>query len=683
MLNLHAESRRIRLQTGDHPTGWLSYGIEHNGRWMPPQEMVLEQEGPVAVVRVRLPGADLEDRIREVEEGHLEITRRWSFHRASRVGLLFSWEVEVPAVHWMVPSVMYDGNPKGKGLFPRGGPEVGWSFREDRIAIPNGVYVSDGSRFGALYSSPATHEDEIGSIFTRTSDRATRLEVRIPYREAPRLHRQKFYWGGGLKPPVRKDLKVGPHDTVERTFHLLQGAGGRLGYDALIRSAWDVLPSRPWAPRDWGRFAWLKARHVERNFLLKRRDAYGFVTMLGWFLLPILNSISGGFLGKNLEIARCLYELGLETDHEPFREAARRTADFFLTARIPGGLLLGDYLLFRNRWVGSVFRSGAVSTRMMAEMASQYLLLAQAAGDDGAPAWAETAHGVCRFFLDHQLPNGSFGKWWSLDRRIVEDSGTASAFGVSLLLQVHRARPDPALLRAAIRGGAHLVREHVETGLYWGDALDSDCIDREGGVSVMVALLDLWDATGDRSWLDAARTSAWYLMTWTYAWDVPFRPRSPLGRRSFRTRAGTAVSVAHHHLDPYGIAIAHPFFRLARATGEELWARVAREMVAYSGQLVSTPEDSLGRSSIWVGWQPEQADQTDWDYVSPRIFGRGTFKNTVAWVPALTLGALLDLRRSFPEEMDFQVEPDVQEPEFLLRTGWLLRRLATNLSPHT
>lgn len=49
-------------------------------------------------------------------------------------------------------------------------------------------------------------------------------------------------------------------------------------------------------------------------------------------------------------------------------------------------------------------------------------------------------------------------------------------------------------------------------------------------------------------------------------------------------------------------------------------------------------------------------NHTDWAYWSGRASPRGSFYSDIAWVPALTLGALLDLRREFPEAVDFTVE---------------------------
>jgi hypothetical protein len=78
-------------------------------------------------------------------------------------------------------------------------------------------------------------------------------------------------------------------------------------------------------------------------------------------------------------------------------------------------------------------------------------------------------------------------------------------------------------------------------------------------------------------------------------------------------------------------------------------------MINSCGQLISSRTDLLGRSPDFVGWQPEQINQTNWDY-KHRILGtKGRFHTCVAWVVVLTLGAMLDIRDRYPDILDFKL----------------------------
>ena len=117
----------------------------------------------------------------------------------------------------------------------------------------------------------------------------------------------------------------------------------------------------------------------------------------------------------------------------------------------------------------------------------------------------------------------------------------------------------------------------------------------------------------------------------------------------------TAVSVAHHHLDFYGLFIAYDFLRLWEATKDELWRACAQKMIDACGQLISSGKDLLGKSRDFTGWQPEQVNQTNWDYKLRYLGTKGRFHTCVAWVVVLTLGAMLDIRERFPDVLNFKL----------------------------
>ena len=142
---------------------------------------------------------------------------------------------------------------------------------------------------------------------------------------------------------------------------------------------------------------------------------------------------------------------------------------------------------------------------------------------------------------------------------------------------------------------------------------------------------------------------------WTY--NVPWNPTTQAGRRGVETRGLTSVSVAHHHLDFYGLLIGFDLLRLWKATGRVCWRDYAVAMIVPCRQLIATVEDPLDRSPIYAGWQPEQIYQTRWNILH-RFFGtKGRFGICAAWVVVLTLGALFDIRRRFPEILDFELDP--------------------------
>jgi hypothetical protein len=273
--------------------------------------------------------------------------------------------------------------------------------------------------------------------------------------------------------------------------------------------------------------------------------------------------------------------------------------------------------------------------------------------------YLELAERNAAFYIGHQLggdEEGNFGRWWDVTGKPLNVLGTNGAYIISLLVELERTVGKREDIDRALEKAGRYYASLVDRSAFFGDTLDADCVDKEAGVSLLRAFLDLYERSHDKSYLKYARLCAGYVLSWMYTYNVVFDPSSPLGRRGFKTLGMTSVSVAHHHLDFYGLGIAHDLLRLWQGSGEELWKRCALNMIGACSQLVSNPHDMLGKGGDFLGWQPEQMNQTNWDY-KHRILGtRGRFHTCVAWTVVLTLGAMLDIRERFPDILDFKLD---------------------------
>lgn len=605
--------------------------------------------------------------------------RSWTLSGRGRVRLDFVVDTGfTPSCRWVVPGVMVDGNRVGQGAFPRGGPESGWAFREDRSCLPSAQFAHDDGRCVGLWAAPAGDEAALSCTRVGVEDGRVRLAVEWPLAEEPACYRGKGLLGRGLAGSVRRWADLVPGIRRTRRFFVFEGRGGVTPWHPALAWWWDGLGD-PGVAHDWGDIVRRKVEHAVNVLFLRRADAVGFVTsrLAG---LPVIDTLSAGFLGRNLEMALSLDRIADETGEDALRGIARETADFFGGGRLPNGLFRTDYRLARRRWAGSsIPRRDDLSTRMMGEAASCLLRLAdRAAGRDADGArWRDQARALGDFFAKKLPADGNPGKWWSSEGRRVDDSGTNGAYIVAFLAHLASRTGDSAHRAAMIRGADYFADAAIRGDLH-GDTLDASCVDKEAGHAVQRALLAAWALRPEPRWLAGAQAAARFCDLWTFAWDVPFSGRTPLGRRGFRTTGGTTVSVAHHHMDPYGPALALEHLRLAKVTDEPARRRVARWLIDWSAQLVASRNDPLGRSSRQSGWQPEQVNHTDWAYWSRTLTPRGTFYSDMAWVPALTVGALLDLREAFPDEVAFQVSAPRLRRGAGGGCGW---RLATRVNP--
>ncbi len=665
----------IEISAGNRSFDFPYYLLEKNEKITPHQ--IKHQENQV---QCKLEKGEITDTI-ESSENSLIVERNWKINDEGKFKLPLKIHTPDIPTNWIIPCVNYNGNPKGEGKFPRPTLEKGWSFREDRIAIPSCSIIKDDNGPLAFFSSPAKTENEISSVLTKSENSGVSLVNLTPFSEKPRRHTNKWYLGN-LSRAKEEFFTVSPGFEYNRKFYILWENDPDSTYHSLLSRIWKKLSPELSTYEDWRKNAEHRINHLIRNLYMDRKDASGFISSLHWSMVPINNTFSGGFIGKNPEIALSLYRAFLDSEEDYLREISTKVLDFFTNARLSNGLLLSDYQLAKKKWTGLHFLGKEdCSTRMMGEMTYNFIRAFKIAKEeDSNPEWLEIGKKFCEFMVKNQPEDGNFGKWWSQNGELKDPSGTNSAYVIWPLLELYREEGDERYLDSAEKCAEFLIDNFVEEDLYWGDALDSDCIDKEGGHSILRSLLLLHDVTGDDYYLESAEKVGNYVLTWTYFYDVPFSEDLPLGERDFGTAGGTSVSAAHHHLDPYGAAIAYDWLKLWKKTGNEVWKEYAIAALDFVHQMVATEEDPLNAPEYFEGWQPEQYNQTDWDYLSNTIWGRGTYKSMISWVPALVLGAFFDIREDFPEIMNFEISEIKTEEPRELKLSKIFRKIGTRLN---
>jgi hypothetical protein len=650
------EGRAVRAHlTADRRVTIRYEIITPRGRLLPDSVTV---EG--AVVVATSPAGITRDELRLAGDGALEITRSWSLHGPSRVRLACTVDLEGGFTRWVVPSVMYDGNTEGAGRYPRGGLETGWSFREDRCPIPSCAICAGDSGSWAFFSSPAGSEREIGSIRSRTRGNGVELEIATPFDESPHSYREKGWPVGGQHGPRGQWFDASAGISFTRTFMLLPAAGSRIPYIPLFTAARErcMPPGRDlWAQVDWERYIALKVHWLRRHALYRRGNVVGALRaprMPAALQRYFGDYIGGSFLSKGMEAALSFRRLGLESGDEELSAEAREMAGFLLRGELPSGLAFDDYSIHARRFGGFFFPgrglSRVASTRCMGESAQGYARLFEAFGDRADARWLAHARRIADFFVEHQLPDGNFGRFWSTAGELRDARGTNGAYIIWLMAELARLG-SVEYLPAARRAAGYFIGTAVRPQRFTFDTLDAECVDKEAGHALLRAFLLLHRLTGEPVLAEAAREAASFCLGWQFTWDVPFSPGSPLGALGFSTFGGTTVSVAHHHLDPYGMMIALDFLRLSAAVSEPRWETWAHDLMGFCGQLVSTPERALNLGEDFLGYQPEQYNHTDWDYMHHRLGGKGAYGSAATWVASSTLGAALDIRAEFPAQL--------------------------------
>jgi len=646
--------------------GKLYYSIRRGSEWLAPDEVVT---GPGNVIKAVFKHAELVDRL-TFSQGLIKIDRHWKITKPGSWQLGFGYCPPAHLNQWLVPSVMYDKNVMGTGRFPRGDIDAGWSFREDRIPVPSCSILHDGSDWQAVFTEPARDNATVSSVKTYLRNEKPAFEIRVPYTEEPRTYTEKGIIIGGLSKATGKLFNIQDVSfEYSRNFYI---AYGRCTHISEIFMNLTDLALAEFAAsgtgrsgKDWSEIAALKFNHL--RYLLIDDDKITAVKMgrgNGLFQ-SFYEFAAGSFLVRGLEGATIFARLAKETGDKKCMDIADRIGRFFLAGALPNGLHRDCYALKDGRWGGYMgvgtppeLQFGA-NTRCNGEVMVNYLRLYRLLKDEGSdrPEFLELAMKNAAFYLEHQLKGeqeGSFGRWWDISGAPMNTLGTNGAYIISLLVELEKITGRRDDIDRALEKAGKCYASLVDKRAFYADTLDADCVDKEAGVALLRAFIDLYERSHSEFYLKYARLCAGYVLSWMYTYNIAFDPRSPLGRRDFKTQGMTSVSVAHHHLDFYGFSIAFDFLRLWQATGEDRWKKCALAMIGACSQLISSEKDLLGKGRDFLGWQPEQVNHTNWDY-KHRILGtKGRFHTCVAWTVVLTLGAMLDIRQRFPEVLDFK-----------------------------
>lgn len=598
--------------------------------------------------------------------GGLEVERTWRHIEGDDACVALRFEVSYPGIEvdfWMIPGVLVDGNPvEGSGLHrdaPRGqGPQPGllyptgwdlagapWVFSEE-LPVPAGCWVQRGDVGMGLFAQPQRNPRDLLAAVTLqrlVEAEALAAVVYLPRRDMPLLYRDK----NGFTPGRIEWLAVCGVWSYTRRFHVVAARDAH-PLRVYNRAAWHALGDARHVPVfDYAEVERLRTDYLLERHLIERGDVCGIIQLISSASVPIQNWLTDGFCGRNVEFAYVLYAQALRTASIRLRTLATKILSFFTSHQFPNGLFFSLYDLDQDCWKGHWPGDHACLTRLMGEAAWNLLEAAQIVEE---PELRTRILDFCRrladFMVDHQLPNGSFGKRWLPDGTLEEDTGTNFSYITWFLCQLFQVAPQFQYLEAAERSFRR-IRELVDAGAIYGDCLDAGSVDREAAIALLQALNALVEVTGNAEYLSYAQRAAEFALTWQYVYDVCFETDSTLGKAYFHSAGMTLVSVEHPTLDPYGAQLGYELLRLSAFSGDGHYRERGRAAVQAAQQIIARQPGDHGLP--FAGAQPEQLNTRDWCYGFIGL-GKGAIRVLITWPHVLNLGALARIHRDFPGE---------------------------------
>jgi glyoxylase-like metal-dependent hydrolase (beta-lactamase superfamily II) len=164
----------------------------------------------------------------------------------------------------------------------------------------------------------------------------------------------------------------------------------------------------------------------------------------------------------------------------------------------------------------------------------------------------------------------------------------------------------------AARKIAASYTDDIRSGTLMGAPEDIGlCPSSEDTYNALISAIALWQATNEKQWLELARLSADWLLTYRWTYDVRFPAGTPLQKRHFRTLGGDLASPCNNHLHMYGLICQQELFELSRALEDPWYADRALDHLACFVGEVATRNGQFGGAER-KGMASEQWYTVDW-----------------------------------------------------------------------
>lgn len=236
---------------------------------------------------------------------------------------------------------------------------------------------------------------------------------------------------------------------------------------------------------------------------------------------------------------------------------------------------------------------------------------------------------------------GQFGQFVDVETGEMDiNNSTAGAINIAALALASRIYNEPQYLDIAEAAGHFYYKRDLKQGYTGGGPAEIlQCPDSESAAELTEALTVLYETTGKREWLEKARFAAAMFSSWVVSYDYRFPAGCDLHRIDAKVTGSVWASVQNEHSAP-GIYILSGDFllKLYRATGDERYAELLKDIVHNVIQYVTTPSNPLGKGSA-PGSVSERVNLSDWEG-SQGIGNVSAGDSNMAWETVVLLSIL-------------------------------------------
>ena len=364
-----------------------------------------------------------------------------------------------------------------------------------------------------------------------------------------------------------------------------------------------------------------------------------------------------GFVGAEIPIAYQMMLYGYETGNDEYINRGRSMADMWAEHSGNQSGTVNAFLLNN----GTFYNMPCYLRRMTDGMEGMLdcVILGEEKGEN-TEKWRNITVKYADFLVGVQNADGSFyraydkgGNLFRKDNRyrqiedidgVCADTKTSTPIPIRFLVHMYSHTGDEKYLNAAAKAAAYCIEKLVPMGKYAGATCDgTERTDRETGIYAMYGFSDLYAATGEKKYLDAACQAAVYSASWTMLYDYKAATGDEQVMQYFTENALTAglsfITCGHSGIDNYMAYTYFDFYRLYVWTGDGFFRDFALFIQNCTKRTLNY-DGHMGYTS--PGLVPEAMALCDF-----RVFMAGNGRNgeTGVWLPWCSMACIEPITR--------------------------------------
>ncbi|NDV83979.1 hypothetical protein [Bacteroides sp. 51] len=548
-----------------------------------------------------------------------------------------------------MPGFWYRHNLRSPQEAPSFHTSDSWQVREDRLSAPmTGIFnEKTGEYYTVLRLDDfkdeclTTHQagevilsgkTSLGFTGFRNMDGNTALVFGFPYHEAPNTYLRKLI----LAPAVQAFEKLEKGEKRELCWEIAQGTAK--DFSTFVANTWEYSYDKykpTTVETGWNTES---AKQVLSNFFTESYvDKYDLKYFSGVHMrtddCASVGSVEVGFVGRVLLNAFNALEYG-ETHSQPgLVQKANAVFDSYLVHGFTSNGFFREFVNYDDNSETTIY-----SIRRQSEGAFAILNYLDYERKQGRKhtEWEAKMKTLLDNLLKLQNADGSFPRKFDNAFNISDASGGSTPSATLPLTMAYSYFKNKSYLESARKTAVYLEKELISKADYFSSTLDSNCEDKEASLYASTAMYYLSMVTKGKErehYIDLAKESAYFCLSWYYLWDLPFAQGQMLGDVGFQSRGWGNVSVENNHIDVFIFEFATVLDWLTKERNEARFSEFSQVIKTSMLQLMPVKGHMFDIGK--VGYYPEVVQHTNWDYGKN---GKG-FYNTI-FAPGWTVASL-------------------------------------------